>query len=54
MQNVKTGLFSITLYFELSEKEQYNSYKEQYKGYYTETFINNGYALEITKRVVKG
>ena len=53
MRKCQTGVFSFAVYFTLDEKEKYNYYKLKYKGFYNEIFINNGYGLEITKRVIK-
>ena len=53
MKIIKTGLFSKTIYFSLTEYDKYIKCKKENKGFYNEIFINNGYCLEITKRVIK-
>ena len=53
MKTIKTGLFTKQYIFTLNEYEKYKKCKEANKGFYNEIFINNGYCLEVTKRVIK-
>ena len=53
MRKCQKGVFGFVVIFSINEKEKYNYYKSKYKGFYNEIFINNGYGLEITKRVIK-
>ena len=52
MKKVKTGLFSVRLYFPMNEKgyADYIKAKQKYNGYYAEIFVNNEYCIEVTKR----
>lgn len=52
MKRKKTGLYTHRYYFTLKEEAQYIKYKQIYNGYYQVIYINNGYCLEVTKRVI--
>lgn len=43
------GLNTTLYVFSLSEHENFLKYKAKFKGFYTERFINNAWAIEVRK-----
>ncbi len=52
MQKQVTGLNRTLYTFSLNEKEAFEKIMDRNKGFATEIFINNGYAVEIKKRTI--